>query len=73
MYYLFGIGENVFVRVEGDEDWPLEKEKATLVLEEFPESLEDVEGKNRILFIDPETLEAKFIYKDIDIFEEIEE
>lgn len=65
MYYLFGTGEHVFVRVENDEDWPIEKEKATLVLEELPTPLEDKEGKDRILFIDPETLEASFIYQDI--------
>lgn len=65
MYYFYGTGD--FVQIVADDGTlsDFEKEKATLFLEELPVPPEHIEGKDRVLFIDPETKEIGYIYKDI--------
>lgn len=73
MYYFYGIGDLVYIKKDDGTMPDSEKEKATLFLEELPIPPEHIKGKDRVLYIDPETKEIGHIYKDIIIFEETEE
>ena len=64
MYYLFGKEDLVYIKVDDENLTEKEKSEATIILEELPTPPEYIEGKDRILFIDPETLEVSYIYRD---------
>lgn len=69
MYYLFGEKDVVQI-ILGEELSEYEKEKAVLVLDKIPTGIEYKEGKDRVLFLDPETLEVSWFYRDLPIINE---
>lgn len=64
MIYLFGIGEQVSVIMHERFLTKEQREKATLVLETLPEP-EEREGYYAIRYIDPETKEFSYIYREV--------
>ena len=63
MIYLFGMGEEVSIIFDGKYLTEDEKSSATLVVEELPVK-DTPDGFYEVLFIDPETKELKYIYKE---------
>ena len=63
MIYLFGIGEQVSVIMNERYLTEAERKNATLVVEELPVK-DTPDGFYEVLYIDPETKELKYIYKE---------
>jgi hypothetical protein len=64
MYYFYGIENRVaFLKDEGNVS-DIQKEYATTFLENLPEVLPYKEGFMVRLYIEPETLEVKYIYEE---------
>ena len=65
MIYLFGVGDSVSVIYKEKFLSPEEKERASLVVEELPEEPEEKENHTICLFLNPETKELSYVYKEI--------
>ena len=69
MIYLFGTGEQVSIVYQGNTLTEENKAKATLVVEELPDE-EEREGYYAVLYIDPESKELSYIYKEKSLTQE---
>lgn len=64
MYYLYGIEDKVAMLIDVGQLSDIQKTYATTFVNELPSKLPHQEGSVVKLFIDPETLEASYVYRD---------